>query len=555
VSDSWRPSGEQQRPQHSRNFRKAVGIGSAAGVVVAVVALLVGSGTVSIPGLGVGKVTPTVGFSPLGSDFGSDSLQTGQAFLNDWQSGNLQAAANITDNPAAALTALTAYKNGLKLSGLTINPGEVNSVGWMTFSVQAQAGTPASPWSYPSGLAIYQGSADGQTRWFVKWSPTLLFSTLTAGQSLSLGQIPATATIVTDSSGTPLNSSNAPSLANIISALEKDAPTSSGTPGQEVQIVNAAGQVTAKVAQISQPINTNAVKTTISASVQQAAEQAVKRASQSSIVVIQPSTGDILAIANNTGNGLDNALLAEVAPGSTFKTITSTMLINQGNVSNLDQTVVCPPVLTVQGLPLHNSEGESGDSSFENDFAQSCNNAFSSFWNQVTGTELINTATTYYGFNTPWNIGLNEPTVYGTVPASSGSLLAEQLVGQGNVTTNPLGMASVTATIATGSFKQPILVPGTTQISATPLSGNTDSEMKTLMRSVITSGTLATVYNGEPGVYGKTGTAEVANQSSTNSWTVVFKDDYAVCALAINGSYGATTAGPETKAVLDTIDP
>jgi cell division protein FtsI/penicillin-binding protein 2 len=75
------------------------------------------------------------------------------------------------------------------------------------------------------------------------------------------------------------------------------------------------------------------------------------------------------------------------------------------------------------------------------------------------------------------------------------------------------------------------------------------------MRSVITTGTLAGVYNGEAGVYGKTGTAEVANQSSTNSWTVVFKDNYAVCALAINGSFGASTAGPETKSVLDSIDP
>jgi len=71
---------------------------------------------------------------------------------------------------------------------------------------------------------------------------------------------------------------------------------------------------------------------------------------------------------------------------------------------------------------------------------------------------------------------------------------------------------------------------------------------------VITSGTLAGVFNGEAGVYGKTGTAEVQNQTP-NSWTVAFKDDYAVCALAIGGNFGASTAGPETKTLLDAVDP
>jgi Penicillin binding protein transpeptidase domain len=551
VSDRWTPSGYPPE-QRSRKNRRALGIGSIVGVVIVLVFLVV-TGAVSIPGISVGQHTPTVGFSPLGSDFGSDSLQTGQAFLNDWQSGDLQAAANITDDPAAALAGLTMYKDNLKLSGLTINPGEVSAVGWMTFSVQAQAGTPAANWSYDSGMAVYEGTGDDQGRWFVKWSPALLLSSLTAGQKLALGSITATATTVTDSAGVPLTNANAPSLANIISALEKNAPTSSGTPGQEVQIESADGKIAAKVSEISQPIDTDAVKTTIVASIQHAAESAVRAAPQSSMVVIQPSTGDILAIANNDGNGLDTALLGAVAPGSTFKQVTSTMLIDQGNVSSLGQTVACPAVLDVEGQQLHNSEGEAGDSSFENDFAQSCNNAFSSFWNQVTGAQLINTASTYYGFNTPWNIGLNEPTTYGNVPASSGSLLAEQLVGQGNVTANPLSMASVAATIANGSFMQPILVPGTKQITVTALPGNTDSELKTLMRSVVTSGTLAGVYNGEAGVYGKTGTAEVQGQTA-NSWTVAFKDNYAVCALAIGGNFGASTAGPETKALLDAID-
>ena len=544
MTDSWTDSSGDDPA--SRNVRKAVGVGSVVGILIAAAVLLFATGK-------VGPAKETFGYDPLGSDYGSDSFQTGQAFLSDWQSGNLKAAANITDDPSAALAALTQYQNGLKLSGLTVYPGEVNSVGYMTFSIAAQAGTPAAPWNYASGLAIYEGTNAQQDNWFVKWSPSILFSSLTAGEKLTLGAIPATADVVTDSSGAQLTASNSPSLANIISSIEKIAPVSSGsTPGQEVQIENAAGKVVANVSKISDPLNVASVKTTISLPVQQAAEHAVKRAPNSSMVVIQPSTGDILAIANNVGNGRDNALLGTEAPGSTFKTVTSTMLLNQGTISSVNEVVNCPVTLTVDGLTLHNSEGDGGEATYSSQFAQSCNNAFSNFWNQVTGTELINTAQQYFAFNTPWNIGLNDPTVYGKVPASSGSLLAEQMVGQGNVIANPLAMASVAATIATGTFKQPILLPGTTQVSATALPGNTDSQLQSMMRAVITSGTLASVYGGEAGVFGKTGTAEVQGQVP-NSWTIAYKGDYAVCALAIAGNFGASTAGPETKSLLDSV--
>ena len=58
------------------------------------------------------------------------------------------------------------------------------------------------------------------------------------------------------------------------------------------------------------------------------------------MVVIQPSTGKILAIANNDGYN-DFALTAQVAPGSTMKVITSTALINAGVVT-ADSGVACP---------------------------------------------------------------------------------------------------------------------------------------------------------------------------------------------------------------------
>ena len=521
-------------------------------LVIAVAAALVLTGTVKVAGLSA-KPIPTVGFSPSGADAGSNATQTGGAFLTDWQNGNLKAAANITDNPADALTELTAYKTGLKLSGLTLLPGTATAAGWMTFNVTAQVGSPASAWSYSSGLAAYSASVDGYTRWFVKWQPSVLFTTLKSGQKLGLGTIAATASKVVDRNGTQITSSNAPSLTGIVKALEQNAPTTDGTPGQVVQIETAAGTLVSKVAKVSDPVNTGAVKTTIDLNIQAAAQSAVGQASNSSMVVIQPSTGDILAVVNNPSGGLDNAMVGKYAPGSTFKTISTTLALNKGVITNLNQTWDCPLTYAADGITLHNSEQESGvGKSFVWDFAQSCNNAFSRFNTHITRNDLVATAHDYYGFNQTWDVGLGIPTVYGNVPNTSSNSLAEELVGQDRIAANPLAMASVAATIANCSFKQPILVPGTAQISATALSASTCANLKTLMRAVVTSGTLATVFNGASGVYGKTGTAEVGS-AKANSWTIAFKGDYAVAALALHGGFGASTAGPEVKTLLNAI--
>ena len=533
--------------------RRGLLVGSGVAVVIAVVAALILTGNITVPGISA-KPVPTVGFSPSGSDAGTDATQTGTAFLTAWQNGNLKAAANIADDPTAALAQLTAYKNDLKVSSLSLMPATASAAGWMTFTVAAQVGTPASPWTYNSGMATYSKTIDGYTRWFVKWQPSVLFTSLKAGQKLGLGQIPPTANKVVDSHGTQITSANAPSLNGIVSALEKAAPATDGTPGQKVQIENADGSVVSTVAKVSDPVNTSAVKTTIDLNVQAAAQSAVNQAPNSSMVVIQPSTGHILAVANNPTTGLDTAMVGHYAPGSTFKTVTTTMVLNKGIITDLNQTWDCPATLNADGITLHNSEQEAGvGRSFLWDFAQSCNNAFSRFESSsgVSKSVLAGTAHDYYGFDQKWDVGLGQPTVYGHVPTSSANSLAEELVGQDQITTSPLAMASVAATIADGSFKQPILVPGASQLSLTPLPANTDSGLKTLMHEAVASGTLSGVLT-QPGAYGKTGTAEVQGKTP-NSWTIAVHGDFAVAALAVAGNFGAQTAGPECNSLLKAV--
>jgi cell division protein FtsI/penicillin-binding protein 2 len=236
-----------------------------------------------------------------------------------------------------------------------------------------------------------------------------------------------------------------------------------------------------------------------------------------------------------------------------MKVITSTALINEGVVT-ANTGVACPEAYTVQGITYHNDNNESEPAStpFITDFAQSCNNAFTTQWPHLSGA-LAGTAREYYGLDQKWDIGLAGLSAsYFNAPASaSGSELAEEAFGQGELTASPLAMASVAATVDTGSFKQPILLPGTKQVTATALAARTDAQLKEMMQAVVTSGTAAPIGFG-PGVYAKTGTADVQGEEQPNSWLIAFEpsQDVAVACLVLNAGYGAQYAGPEVKSFL-----
>ena len=539
--------------------RRAMLIGGGAAVLAA--AGLTVSGVVKLPG--TTPQVPTVGYSPAANSGASSATQTGTAFLQAWQNGELETAANITDSPNEALAAFRWYKENLGVVGLVINPNAANGVGWMTFSINTQGGTPMGQWNYQSGFAAYSKQINGYTRWFVQWSPQILYTSLKAGYQLKIVKTPASVKGLVDRNNQPIDAATYPSLGGLIDVLVSHAKVVGATDGQQIVMVDTKGKQLATVATLTNPINNGTVKTTLDVKVQAAAEQAVKFKGNSSIVAIEPSTGGILAIANNTGQYYqDNALLARVAPGSTFKIITSTALLTSGMVT-LDANAPCPAAITIEGTTLKNSEGEAGDGyTYEQDFAASCNNAFSSFWDHdgMTKNLLADTAAKYYGLNQQWDIGVGESAQYMTVPTGlSEAGLAESLVGQDNVVACPLAMCSVAATVANGGFMQPIVIPKYKQVTATPLPSSLQSDLKTLMASVITEGTadqLAFPHNGH--YFAKTGTAEYMGSNGqvlNNSWFVVFNDaqDIAVCALAIDGGYGASTAGPECLTVFQKL--
>jgi hypothetical protein len=507
----------------------------------------------------------TTGFQPSGDSAAQDVEQITTAFLQAWQSGDLSQAANYTDNPAAARAALTSYHQTLglkKLSG-SVQDSTASATSTTQAAVQYSLTTTVSAadgaktlsgaWSYHSSLTAYQKK--NSSLWYISWKPDVLAPNLTPTTHVAAVIAPPEVGGVNDSSGNDITSYKDAGLSTIANLLEKKAPPGRGSDGLYVEIQSAKGQVVPNsAAVIIPPANIPYLATTIDPTAEKAARSAVAMHASSSMVAIQPSTGKILAIANNAGFN-DFALTAKVAPGSTMKIITSTALISKG-VLTASTGVACPAAFTIQGITYHNdnNESEPPGTPFVTDFAQSCNNAFTTQWSHLTGGGLAGAAKNYFGLDQAWNIGITGVSgSYFNAPASaSGSELAQEAFGEGALTASPLAMASVAATIDYGSFKQPIMVPGTKQLSATPLSSSTDAQLKEMMQAVVTSGTAAPIGFGS-GVYAKTGTADIQGQEQPNSWLVAFdpSKDIAVACLVVNAGYGAQYAGPEAKAFLD----
>jgi len=560
-----RPVFEQRAPggRHGRQGRKRrklpyVLVAATLAAAAAISAVLV---------LPRGQKSQTTGYLPTGSTDSQDAQQTARAFLRAWDTGHLQQAANYTDHPAAARAALTSFRTYLHLSSLTGAAGSATRTSASSASARYKVGYAASAgvaapngagavtgtWRYHASLVTYR--AKRSQYWYVAWAPDVVAPNLTASTHLATALVPPRVMSVTDARGNDLTSYGDAGLNHITAGLEHGAPPGHGSPGLSVEIQTRTGNpVVNTQAVILQPKNVSALATTFDPAAERAAQAAVRRHKDSSMVVIQPSTGKILAVANNAGFN-DFALTAAVAPGSTMKTVTSTALFNEG-VLTPASPVPCPKTFTIQGITYHNDKGETEPPStpFITDYAQSCNNAFSTQWQHLTNGRLAATAKDYYGLDQKWNIGIGEVSAsYFNAPASaSGSELAQEAFGEGGVTASPLAMASIAATIANGSFRQPYLAAGGPLVTAKPLPVRTDTWLKEMMRAVVTSGTAAPIGFG-PGVYAKTGTADINRQGRPNSWLIAFEPsrDVAVACLVVNAGYGAQVAGPEVRDFLN----
>ncbi|MGH3940539.1 MAG: penicillin-binding transpeptidase domain-containing protein [Pseudonocardiaceae bacterium] len=329
-------------------------------------------------------------------------------------------------------------------------------------------------------------------------------------------------------------------LPGIRSAVEEQR---AGAAGWRITTVDAVGTEVAELAG-QQPRVVPTVTTTIDRSVQAAAEDALERiANPAMIVAIQPSSGEILAVAQNTAADAQGALalIGRYPPGSTFKIVTAVAALQSGTLTP-QSPVACPGTTTIEGRLIPNIDRfDLGTVPLHTAFARSCNTTFATLAADFEPGQLTDAAY-QMGIGRDYQIpGIT--TLTGQVPPSESTVQrAENGFGQGQVLTTPFGMALVASTVAGGQqVPTPVLIRGmpteTTGAPAQPVPGEVTDGLRMMMREVVTEGT-GTALADQGEVHGKTGTAEF---SATNShgWFVGFRDDLAFATLVVDAGASA----------------
>ncbi|ASF08766.1 putative penicillin-binding protein [Nocardia brasiliensis NBRC 14402] len=323
---------------------------------------------------------------------------------------------------------------------------------------------------------------------------------------------------------------------------------------QQTADENAGWAVRAQTAQGTQRVGgrdakpTTDIATTLNIDLQHAAEAALAPITQpAAIVALQPSTGNVVAVAQNDAADAQGpiALTGLYPPGSTFKTVTVSAALEAGTVTP-DTVLPCPGVATIEGRRIPNDNNfDLGSVPLHTAFARSCNTTMGALAVKLPA-DALTAAAAQLGLGIDYvTPGLT--TVTGKVPpADTPTLRVESAIGQGQVTATPFGMALVAASIAHGSAPAPAIVkgkPGTADKTPAPLPATVVEQVKTMMRETVTSGT-ATQLRDIPGLLGKTGTAEFIDDKHAHGWFVGIADDLAF-AVFIND---ANSSGPAVDA-------
>jgi penicillin-binding protein 2 len=361
------------------------------------------------------------------------------------------------------------------------------------------------------------------------------------------------------------------------------------------------------------PVPGHTVVTTLDVRLQELAEKALEaKAKRGAIVIVEPNTGDILAMAswptydpnafvpNISAEKfkalqddpdiplLPRAFRSSYPPGSTFKVAVGIAALESRSVRS-DEEYNCVPAITVGNVVFHNwKKTDRGALNFVEAMTESCDTWFYQVGIK-TGAEPIIEWAQRLGFGAKCGIPLRGE-VDGRVPtdqymkATHGRKLlngdiANLSIGQGDTQATPLQMAQAMAIIGNGgTFYQTRLVQQVQTVDNEIVTAFQVREKKLLGASADTMAQLRTaminVVNGPAGtahqaslesveVAGKTGTAQWGpkNKEKTAAWFAGFvpaeKPQLAFAALfegdVGSKAHGGTAAAPMIAMILKDV--
>jgi peptidoglycan glycosyltransferase len=346
------------------------------------------------------------------------------------------------------------------------------------------------------------------------------------------------------------------------------------------------------------------VVTTLDPAAQQQAMELLA-GNSGSIVALEPSTGRVRVMAStpsydpntvdeqsvydelnlpNTGRRLTNrAVQTNYQPGSTFKVVTAAAALDSGKVTP-DSIVDGSSPQTISGLPLANSGGVSyGPITLTTALTNSVNTVFAKLGEQV-GSQTLVEYMERFGFYKDPQLDYPEDSMLASgIRNADGRLVTSGFdvgrvaIGQGGaegqVQVTPLQMAEVAGAVANGGkLIRPRLTDrivgqdGRVEERIDPaqqsqvMKGETAAQLTEMMTDVVNEGTGVAAALSDVQVAGKTGTAEVRNETLNQVWFIGFApvDDpqYAIAVTLEDqpiGTSGGANAAPLAAQVLQTL--
>jgi len=324
-----------------------------------------------------------------------------------------------------------------------------------------------------------------------------------------------------------------------------------GRPRTAIVRVNKFGRVAENLFVIEAQAPVDLV-TTIDIDVQTAIAQAMRdTAFPTAIVVVESATAQVRGIASGpSADGFDRAILGTYPPGSTFKVITATALLENGY--SAVTAVECPPEVILGGRSINNAgDLDLGTIGLTQAFAVSCNTAFAASTIDALTPRLLQEVAASFGFGTEPDLGVPSASSSFPVPGDIAELAAAA-IGQGRALASPVHMASVAGAVAAGAWRPPTLISQPTRSEGLGLERSAVSSLRDMMRAVITSGTGTNAAVPGVSVFGKTGSAEFGggDDPDTHAWFIGYWDDLAIAVVVEGGGGGGSVAAPIAQRII-----
>jgi cell division protein FtsI (penicillin-binding protein 3) len=334
------------------------------------------------------------------------------------------------------------------------------------------------------------------------------------------------------------------------------------------------------------------VSLTLDANVQQRAEDVLSAVGKvfqpkdSTAIVMDPSTGAILAMANwpqldanhpgaSATSALQNrAVSFDYEPGSTFKAFTVSGALQEGLITP-DTGFEIPDRIQVADRTIHDDTEHPGESLTTSQILAQSSNVGAIKIGLLEHADKFDAWVHRFGFGTPTGVDLPGDERGATLPLSrySGSSMGNLPIGQGELVT-PIQMATAYSAIANGGVLRPPHIVGSIgglrvapQAGRRVISQTTAAELRDMLKGVLAPGGTASevsIHGYE--LAGKTGTASKIDphtgEYSKSAYVASFvgfapaSDPKLLCAVIIDepqtGSiYGGVVAAPAFGQIME----